>query len=129
MSGDGVVLELAGVSGGYGRRDVVHDVDLRVRAGERLAIVGPNGAGKSTLLRLVTGLLAPTTGEIRVGGARLASLSRTRRLAPSIFLVPASHICVGSGPNWSRNPVNIAGRSSTARWLKPIAITSGSRFA
>jgi len=95
VSGDDAVLELAGVSGGYGRRDVVHDVDLRVRAGERLAIVGPNGAGKSTLLRLVTGLLAPTAGEIRVGGTRLASLSRdaiARRIAvvPQLASLPFS---------------------------------------
>jgi len=95
VSTDEVVLELANASGGYGRRDVVHDVDLRVRAGERLAIVGPNGAGKSTLLRLVTGLLAPSAGEIRVGGARLASLSRdaiARRIAvvPQLASLPFS---------------------------------------
>ena len=82
-----VVLELSGVSGGYGRGDIVHAIDLTVRAGERLAIVGPNGAGKSTLLRLVTGLLAPTAGEIRVGGQPLRSLSR-ESIARRIAVVP-----------------------------------------
>ena len=82
-----VILDLAGVSGGYGRRDVIHEVDLRVRAGERLAIVGPNGAGKSTLLRLVTGLLAPTAGEIHVGGQPLRGLSR-EAIARRIAVVP-----------------------------------------
>jgi iron complex transport system ATP-binding protein len=90
-----VVLDLAGVSGGYGRGDIVHGIDLQVRAGERIAIVGPNGAGKSTLLRLVTGLLAPTAGEIRVGGDPLRSLSRdaiARRIAvvPQLASLPFS---------------------------------------
>jgi iron complex transport system ATP-binding protein len=82
-----LVLELRGVSGGYGRGDIVHDVDLQVRAGERIAIVGPNGAGKSTLLRLVTGLLSPSAGEIRIGGDLLRSLSR-EAIARRIAVVP-----------------------------------------
>jgi iron complex transport system ATP-binding protein len=88
-------LELTGVSGGYGPRDVIRDVDLRVRSGERIAIVGPNGAGKSTLLRLVTGLLTPTAGGIRVAGDPLRSLSRdavARRIAvvPQLASLPFS---------------------------------------
>jgi iron complex transport system ATP-binding protein len=94
-----LVLELSGVSGGYGRGDIVRDIDLQVRAGERIAIVGPNGAGKSTLLRLVTGILAPSAGEIRIGGERdsvpLRSLSRdaiARRIAvvPQLATLPFS---------------------------------------
>ncbi len=81
------MLELAGVRGGYGRRDVIHGIDLQVRAGERIAIVGPNGAGKSTLLRLVTGLLAPSAGEIRIGGEALRTLSR-EAIARRIAVVP-----------------------------------------
>jgi len=89
------VLELDGVSGGYGRGDIVHGIDLTVRAGERLAIVGPNGAGKSTLLRLITGLLAPSAGVIRVGGEPLRALSReavARRIAvvPQLASLPFS---------------------------------------
>jgi iron complex transport system ATP-binding protein len=89
------ILELDGVSGGYGHHDVVHDVDLVVGAGERIAIVGPNGAGKSTLLRLVTGLLAPSAGEIRLGGQPLGRLTRdaiARRIAvvPQLASLPFS---------------------------------------
>ena len=91
----GILLELAGVSGGYGRHDVVHHIDLRVLAGERLAIVGPNGAGKSTLLRLVTGLLEPSAGLIRIDGEPIGSLSRdaiARRIAvvPQLASLPFS---------------------------------------
>jgi iron complex transport system ATP-binding protein len=95
VKGDDLVLELAAVSGGYGRRDVVHAVDLQVRAGERLAVVGPNGAGKSTLLRLITGLIAPSAGEIRIAGTPLRSMSRdaiARRIAvvPQLASLPFS---------------------------------------
>jgi iron complex transport system ATP-binding protein len=87
VSGADPILEVSGLSGGYGRGDIVHEIDLQVRAGERLAIVGPNGAGKSTLLRLVTGLLAPSAGEIRVAGQPLRSLSR-ETIARRIAVVP-----------------------------------------
>src|SRR6187401_29044 len=46
----------------------VRDVDLSIEAGEAVAYVGPNGAGKSTTIKLLTGILVPTSGEVRVGG-------------------------------------------------------------
>jgi energy-coupling factor transport system ATP-binding protein len=52
-----------------GAEPAVRDVDLDIRAGERVAVVGPNGSGKSTLLRLIAGLLGPSAGSILVGGA------------------------------------------------------------
>ena len=89
------VLELRGIAGGYGGREIVRDVDLSFRAGERVAIVGPNGAGKSTLLRLMTGLLVPTRGEILVDGVPLGRLARdeiARRIAvvPQVASLPFS---------------------------------------
>jgi ABC-type Mn2+/Zn2+ transport system ATPase subunit len=59
-----VVLEANGLALGYDGADVLHDVDLRVRAGEVWFVVGPNGAGKSTLLRAVVGVLAPRSGRL-----------------------------------------------------------------
>ncbi len=63
-----VVVELEGVSGGYETDSpVVHDVDLVVERGQRLALVGPNGAGKTTLLKLMLGELTPAKGTATLG--------------------------------------------------------------
>jgi iron complex transport system ATP-binding protein len=83
----GAGLALRGVSAGYGARTVLRAVDLVIEPGEWVAIVGPNGAGKSTLLRLMTGLLAPTAGEVAVDGRSLARLDR-EEVARQIAVVP-----------------------------------------
>ena len=91
MSGLGIDIE--GVTAGYGGRTVLHDVTLRVPAGDRIAVVGPNGAGKSTLLRAVTGIVRPLAGDVRLGNEPLAGLSRgaiARRIAvvPQVASLP-----------------------------------------
>ena len=53
----------------------MHDVDLTVGAGEFVSVVGPTGCGKSTLLNVAAGLIAPSTGEVRVFGEILAGLN------------------------------------------------------
>ena len=53
------MLELHGVTAGYGAFTALWDVGLTVSAGEAVAVVGPNGAGKTTLLRAISGLIAP----------------------------------------------------------------------
>ena len=78
---------------GYSRAGFsLHDVDLEIRAGERVAIVGPSGAGKSTLLALLLGFLAPTSGRILVDGVPLAELDLAdwrRRIA---YLPQRAHV-------------------------------------
>lgn len=76
-----VVLEVQGLSGGYGPLTVLHDLDLTVRAGERLAIVGLNGHGKTTLFRAISGLTGWQRGSIllrghQVGGERTTGPGR-----------------------------------------------------
>jgi branched-chain amino acid transport system ATP-binding protein len=65
------LLEVAGLSTGYGKIGVLHGIDLTVGAGEVVALLGPNGAGKTTLLRAVSGLL-PRSGRVRFAGRDLA---------------------------------------------------------
>lgn len=63
-----VVLQVTGLSAGYGPLTVLHDLDFTVRAGERLAIVGLNGHGKTTLFRAISGLTGWQRGSIRLQG-------------------------------------------------------------
>jgi ABC-2 type transport system ATP-binding protein len=67
------VLEANGLGKRYGRRQALSDCTLSVPAGRVVGLVGPNGAGKTTLLQLACGLLAPTSGTIKVLGARPAA--------------------------------------------------------
>lgn len=64
-------LEIDRVSSAYGDQTILRDVTLSVDKGEVLSLIGPSGSGKSTLLRVLIGLTAPTSGEVRVGGERI----------------------------------------------------------
>ncbi|HEY8446115.1 MAG TPA: ATP-binding cassette domain-containing protein [Thermomicrobiales bacterium] len=68
------VVELRGVSAGYGARIVLRDITLEVRPGELVALMGRNGSGKTTLLRSIIGFHRPASGSITVAGRDIASL-------------------------------------------------------
>jgi branched-chain amino acid transport system ATP-binding protein len=63
------LLEVAGLTAGYGRIEVLHGVDVAVARSEIVALIGSNGAGKTTLLRSICGQVAATGGQIRFAGA------------------------------------------------------------
>jgi ABC-type branched-subunit amino acid transport system ATPase component len=63
------VLEVDGLTAGYGDVAVVRNLDLTVGAGEVVALLGPNGGGKTTTLLTISGLIAPMRGSIRFLGA------------------------------------------------------------
>jgi len=82
-----VVLALTQVSVQFGTQGALHDVNLRIRSGERVAFVGANGCGKSTLLRVAHGLLKPSQGQVDLApGVRQAMLfQRPHMLRTSVL--------------------------------------------
>ena len=68
------MLEVRQLNAGYGRAQVLFNVDLEAREGEVVALLGRNGAGKSTTLKAIMGLVPPTSGEVLFGGRSLRNL-------------------------------------------------------
>ncbi|MES2400946.1 MAG: ABC transporter ATP-binding protein [Pseudomonadota bacterium] len=64
-------LELKELRKSFGKTEIIRGANLKVNAGERVAIIGPNGAGKSTLFNLISGRFEPTSGEVLLNGQRI----------------------------------------------------------
>jgi peptide/nickel transport system ATP-binding protein len=77
-AGAAPLLEVEGVTAGYGATPVLHDVSISVGRGRTVAVVGESGSGKSTLARVVTGLLTPRSGRVLLEGVPLAGHYRAR---------------------------------------------------
>jgi branched-chain amino acid transport system ATP-binding protein len=82
------MLELSSVNAHYAKNQVLRSVDLRVAAGEVVALIGANAAGKSTTMRLIAGLKRATSGSIRLDGTEIEPLSTPKRVRLGIALVP-----------------------------------------
>jgi branched-chain amino acid transport system ATP-binding protein len=82
------LLELRNVSSGYGAIEALRGVNLRIEQGEVVTLIGANGAGKSTTLRSITGLVAPTSGEIVFEGRPLNGVPTHRIVGLGISMVP-----------------------------------------
>lgn len=81
-------LSLTGVSAGYGRFEVVHDLDLAIAPGQALGLVGPNGVGKTTVMRAIMGMLKHRRGVIRVGELDISSMPTHHIAQGHAALVP-----------------------------------------
>jgi branched-chain amino acid transport system ATP-binding protein len=73
-------LELKGLSKNFGALAVTRNVNLTLEPGARHALIGPNGAGKSTLVNLITGVLAPSAGQVVLEGRDVTSLAPQKRV-------------------------------------------------
>lgn len=82
------MLQVEGLSAGYGAVEVIWEVDLEVREGEIVALVGSNGAGKTTLLRAVSGLVRISGGEVRFEDAALTGLRPEQIVTRGVAHVP-----------------------------------------
>jgi ABC-2 type transport system ATP-binding protein len=72
----------------FGDLRAVDSLDLRVEAGKFYGFLGPNGAGKSTTIKMLTGLLAPTSGSMRILGEDISNTEKARRVKRRIGVVP-----------------------------------------
>lgn len=69
------LLEISGLTAGYGRIDVLHDLTMSIGAHGNVGLFGPNGHGKTTLLRTISGLVTARRGSIRFGGDEITNKS------------------------------------------------------
>ena len=72
-------LETVGLEKRFGGIVPTNNVNLKVREGARHALIGPNGAGKTTLINLLTGVLKPSAGRVKLGESDITTLSPHRR--------------------------------------------------
>ncbi len=73
-------LRTEGLCKSFGAFAANTDISLTLKRGERHALIGPNGAGKTTLINLLTGVFAPSAGEIWLGDERVTSMPQHRRV-------------------------------------------------
>jgi len=82
------MLEVSGLAAGYGAVQVLWDVDIEVGESEVVALVGSNGAGKTTLLRAISGMIAPTAGDVRLDGVSLVGRAPEDVVTAGVAHVP-----------------------------------------
>jgi len=73
------VLEVIGLSKNFGALEVAYNIDFTLQRGARHALIGPNGAGKTTFINLITGVLAPSGGQILLNGQDITGLGQAER--------------------------------------------------
>jgi branched-chain amino acid transport system ATP-binding protein len=82
------VLEIKLLNAGYGRFDVIHDINMHIADGEAVALLGPNGAGKTTVLRSIMGLIKHRSGTINIEATDVVHMPAYRVAMGHAALVP-----------------------------------------
>ncbi len=93
---DGVLLQVSGLTAGFGAGPVLFGVDMELFAGELVALIGANGAGKSTLLGTLSGLVPATSGTVVFDGRDLTNARPERVVAAGLSHVPQGRRLFGS---------------------------------
>jgi len=102
------IIELAGIRKTYNEgtavaAEVLHGINITVRAGEFACLIGPSGSGKSTLLNLIGLLERPTAGSYRLKGSAIQQANddeRTRARLETLASCSSSTICCRRFPRW-----------------------------
>ena len=87
-----LLLQAQGLTAGYGKMPILHDVSLDVRVGEMVSIIGPNGAGKSTALKSIVGFVKVSSGHVRFDGQEITGLRPDQVLPRGLAYVPQGRI-------------------------------------
>ena len=82
------LLEVRGLTAGYGAVQVLRGLDLQIEAGEIVALLGSNGAGKSTCNNTLSGIVRASGGTVRFGGAEITRAHSTAIVAAGLIQVP-----------------------------------------
>ncbi|GAA0546027.1 ABC transporter ATP-binding protein [Actinomadura livida] len=86
---DAPLLEVSDLVAGYGRKEVLHGVGLRVDAGEIVTLMGHNGAGKTTTIRSILGAVRPRAGTVRITGRDTTRRPVRRAVAAGAAMIPS----------------------------------------
>jgi branched-chain amino acid transport system ATP-binding protein len=87
------LLKVQGLNAGYGKIQILHDIDMVVRPNEIVALLGPNGAGKSTLMRALSGLLPWMAGDVTFDGKSLRGFTpRDAAQAGLVHVIEGHHV-------------------------------------
>ncbi|MBK9313572.1 MAG: ABC transporter ATP-binding protein [Acidobacteria bacterium] len=81
-------VHLNEISAAYGRNRVLAGITLDIAAGEFVALLGPSGCGKTTLLRIIAGLMAPESGDLRFNDESVIGVAAERRRLAMVFQKP-----------------------------------------
>jgi ABC-2 type transport system ATP-binding protein len=88
MMGQDWAIETEGLTRDFGDFRAVNQIDLKIKRGKFYGFLGPNGAGKSTTIKMLTGLIAPTAGSIRILGDSLTGEDSDRVIKRKVGVVP-----------------------------------------
>jgi urea transport system ATP-binding protein len=117
------MLRMEGVTTGYGRTVICHDVDLDVPTGGAAAVMGHNGAGKTTLLRAAVGLLPVTSGRVLLDGTDVSRWRPHRRVRRGLGYVPQGQQCFPHLTTSENLRLVVDGRRDAGRLVEDVLAT------